>query len=95
MAQAVSRRHVTAEGLVSILGPPMWYLWWTKWHWDRFSPEYFGFPRQFHSTFTLLYEKKLKNELPSSQGLHSKSEACRASVAYWVEMSGLHHASPR
>jgi hypothetical protein len=19
-------------------------LWWTKWHWDRFFPEYFGFP---------------------------------------------------
>jgi hypothetical protein len=22
----------------------MWDLWWTKWHWDRISPEYFGFP---------------------------------------------------
>jgi hypothetical protein len=22
----------------------MWYLWWTKWHWDRFFPEYFGLP---------------------------------------------------
>jgi hypothetical protein len=22
----------------------MWDLWWTKWHWDRFFPEYFGFP---------------------------------------------------
>jgi hypothetical protein len=21
----------------------MWDLWWTKWHWDRFFPEYFGF----------------------------------------------------
>jgi hypothetical protein len=22
----------------------VWDLWWTKWHWDRFFPEYFGFP---------------------------------------------------
>jgi hypothetical protein len=22
----------------------MWYLWWTEWHWDRFSSQYFGFP---------------------------------------------------
>jgi hypothetical protein len=22
----------------------MWDLWWTKWHWGRFFPEYFGFP---------------------------------------------------
>jgi hypothetical protein len=22
----------------------MWDLWWTKWHWDRFLSEYFGFP---------------------------------------------------
>jgi hypothetical protein len=21
----------------------MWDLWWTKWHWDRFLPEYFGY----------------------------------------------------
>jgi hypothetical protein len=28
----------------SIPGQSMWDLWWTKWHWDRFLPEYFGFP---------------------------------------------------
>jgi len=22
----------------------MWDLWCTKWHWDRFFSEYFGFP---------------------------------------------------
>jgi hypothetical protein len=22
----------------------MWDLWWTKWHWNRFFPEYFVFP---------------------------------------------------
>jgi hypothetical protein len=29
---------------VSIPGQSIWDLWWTKWHWDRFFPEYFGFP---------------------------------------------------
>jgi hypothetical protein len=28
----------------SIPGQSMWDLWWTKRHWDRFFPEYFGFP---------------------------------------------------
>jgi hypothetical protein len=28
----------------SIPGQSMWDLWWTKWHWDRFFPDYFGFP---------------------------------------------------
>ena len=28
----------------SIPDQSMWDLWWTKWHWDRFFPEYFGFP---------------------------------------------------
>jgi hypothetical protein len=40
MAQAVSRRSPRG-GLGSIPGQSMW---WTKWHWDRFFPEYFGFP---------------------------------------------------
>jgi hypothetical protein len=44
MAQAVSRRLPTAEARVRSQGQSMWDLWWTKWHWYRFSPEYFGFP---------------------------------------------------
>jgi hypothetical protein len=28
----------------------MWDLWWTKWHWDMFFPEFFVLPRQFDST---------------------------------------------
>jgi hypothetical protein len=43
MAQAVSRRPLTAEARVRSRGQFMWDLWWTKWHWDRFFPEYFGF----------------------------------------------------
>jgi hypothetical protein len=38
MAQAVSRRPPTAEARVRSRGQSMWDLWWTKWHWDRFSP---------------------------------------------------------
>jgi hypothetical protein len=38
----------------------MWDLWWTKWHWDRFSAEYYGFPCQFHSTGAPLLGKGQK-----------------------------------
>jgi hypothetical protein len=35
MAQAVSRRPLTAEARTRP-GQYMWDLWWTKWHYDRF-----------------------------------------------------------
>jgi hypothetical protein len=28
----------------------VWDLWWTKWQWDRFMSEYFGFTPQFPSS---------------------------------------------
>jgi hypothetical protein len=28
----------------------MWDLWWTKWHWDRFSQSTSVSPANFHST---------------------------------------------
>jgi hypothetical protein len=32
----------------------MWDLWWTKWHWDRFFSEFFGFSLSiYHSTVVL------------------------------------------
>jgi hypothetical protein len=32
----------------------MWDLWWTKWHWDRFFSEFFGFPLSiYYSTVVL------------------------------------------
>jgi hypothetical protein len=34
MAEAVSRMLPTAAAR----GQVMWDLWWTKWHWGRFSP---------------------------------------------------------
>ena len=30
-------------GLASIRGQSVWYLWWTKWHWDMFLSEYLKF----------------------------------------------------
>jgi hypothetical protein len=38
----------------------MWDLWWTKWHWDRFFSEYFGFPLliSFHRCF--ITRKRIK-----------------------------------
>jgi len=34
-------------GRGSIPGQSTWDLWWTKWHWYRFFPEYFGFSLVF------------------------------------------------
>jgi len=31
-------------GLSSIPGQSVWNLWWTKWHYDRFLSQHFGFP---------------------------------------------------
>jgi hypothetical protein len=52
--QAFSHRG----GPVSIPDQFMWDLWWTKWHWDRFSPSSSVFPSQFHSIIT---ENEKKN----------------------------------
>jgi hypothetical protein len=49
----------------------MWDLWWTKWHWDRFSPEHFSAP----------LEGKTKKLIIFITGLHNKPEGCGASVA--------------
>jgi hypothetical protein len=54
---------------------------WTKWHWDRFFPEYFGFPLSisFHQwSITRKNEKQLINFLT---GLHNKPQGCGASLA--------------
>jgi hypothetical protein len=61
----------------------MWDLWWTKWYWDRFFPEYFGFSCQFHSTGAPLLEKgqKIIIIFILITGLHNKPQGCGASVA--------------
>jgi hypothetical protein len=54
MAQIVSRRPLTAEARGSRPGQSMWDLLWTKWQWDRFFSEFFGFPLSiYHSTVAL------------------------------------------
>jgi hypothetical protein len=47
-------------GMMSIPGKFMRYFWWTKWQWDRFSHNTFGFtcsmiPPVFHTHFLLIY----------------------------------------
>jgi hypothetical protein len=68
MAQAVSRRPLTVETRVRSRGQSTWDLWWTKWHWDRFSPSTSVFPSQFHSTGAPLLGKTEKSELSLLQG---------------------------
>jgi hypothetical protein len=58
----------------------MWDLWWTKWHWGRFFPEYFGFPCQYHSTGAPLLGK-MKKLIIFITGLHNEPQGCGASVA--------------
>jgi hypothetical protein len=68
----------------SIRGQSRWDLWSTKWHWDRFFPEYFGFPLPFHSTIAPLLGKMKKVIIflfIFITGLHNKPEGCGASVA--------------
>jgi hypothetical protein len=56
-------------------------LWWTKWHWDRFSPSTSVFPRQFHSTGAPLLGKTKKTLIIFITGLSNKPQGCGASVA--------------
>jgi hypothetical protein len=37
-------KEKTGQGEKKARSQSMWDLWWTKWHCDRFFPEYFGFP---------------------------------------------------
>jgi hypothetical protein len=64
MAQVVSRRPLTAEARVRYQGQSMWDLWWTKWHWDSFFPEYFGLSlsNSFHP-FSMTRKKEKTNDL--------------------------------
>jgi hypothetical protein len=64
----------------------MWDLWWTKWHWDRFSPKYFGFPLSisFHRC-SITRKNEKKNESSSSQGCTRSLKDCGASVASAAE----------
>jgi hypothetical protein len=47
----------------------MWDLWWTKWHWDSYFSEFFGFPLSIHhSTVDLqTYIWEMRNMLAERQ----------------------------
>jgi hypothetical protein len=57
----------------------MWYLWWTKWHWGRFSPSTSVSPANLHSTnystITIIiiiwgwYNRPILAAVPSGLGL--------------------------
>jgi hypothetical protein len=77
MAQAASRRPPTG-GPGSIPGQSVWYLWWKKWHWDRFFREYLGFSLSlsFHRCSII---RKAKKTIFITE-LQNKPEGCGASV---------------
>jgi hypothetical protein len=59
-------------------------LWWTKWHWDRFFPEYFGFPLSVSFHRCSITSKRTKNNhhlVIFITGLHKKPQGCDASAA--------------
>jgi hypothetical protein len=63
----------------------MWDLWWTKWHWDRFFFEFFGFPLSvsFHRC-SIKMEKQKKNLIIFiffNTGCTISLQGCGASVA--------------
>jgi hypothetical protein len=60
MAQAVSRR-LSPRRPGFDPGQSMWDLWWTKWHWDRFFPEYFGVPLPISFNYCSITWKNKKN----------------------------------
>jgi hypothetical protein len=49
----------TLQAQVQSQAKSMWDLWWTKWHWDKFFSEYFGFsitiiPPMFHTQISVI-----------------------------------------
>jgi hypothetical protein len=44
----------------------MWDLWWTKWHWDRFFYEFFGFPLSISFHWCSITRKRAKNKIHKS-----------------------------
>jgi hypothetical protein len=56
-------------------------LWWTKWQWDRFFPEYFGFTQSISFHRCSITRKNEKKAIIFITGLHNKPQGCGASVA--------------
>jgi hypothetical protein len=83
MAQAVSRRPLTAAVRGSIPGQSIWDSWWTKWHWDRFfSPVLqFFFVNFIPPVLHYLEKRKTLIIFLFIKRLHNKPQGCGASVA--------------
>jgi hypothetical protein len=60
-------------------------MWWTKWNWDKFFPEFFGFPPSISfSTGAPLLGKGQKIIIiivTFTTRLYNKPQGCGASVA--------------
>jgi hypothetical protein len=56
-------------------------LWWTKWHWNRFFPEYFGFPLSVSFHQCSITQKNEKTLIIFFIGLCNKPQGCGASIA--------------
>jgi uncharacterized membrane protein YiaA len=68
----------------------MWDLWWTKWHWDRFFSEYFGFPLSisfYRCSITIEKQKNLIIIFIFLIGLHNKPSRLRGcSKKYYFKL---------
>jgi hypothetical protein len=81
MAEAVSRRLLTAEARVRSRVPPCGNFWWTKWRWDRFFSEYFCYSLYHPTRAQLKWKNRKKRLIISITGLHHKPSVGGASVA--------------
>jgi hypothetical protein len=81
MAQAVSRRPLTAEARVRSRVSPCGICGGQSGTGTVFSPSTSVFPCQFHSTGAPLQGKTKKKLIIFITGLRSKPQGCRASVA--------------
>jgi hypothetical protein len=73
--RAVPRlRHLVAAGPGSKRGQPVWCLWWTKLHFDRFFSKYFRLPLSvsFHQCSTLIVIFKAALERLKTENLLRK-----------------------
>jgi hypothetical protein len=81
----------------SIPGQSIWDLWWTKWHWHRFFPEYFGFPLSVSFHRCSITRKRTKNNNHHRRHLHHRvaQEASRLRCVRNVCCGALHHLKIR
>jgi hypothetical protein len=72
----------------------MWDLWWTKWHWHRSFPEYFGFPLSISFHRCSITRKRTKNNHHRRHLHHTVAqEASRLRCISSVCCGALHHYS--